>query len=174
MKRRTLIVAVVVTAVLSVSATVGAVLLFTGPTVAGCQTYRLPDTGGKQSIPVPAFCRNAICELNFDWWGSPIGAFSGGLGFAVQAVQWDDGYWHAGPALSFAGIQASQGIGRNGNGDPEAVVGFYTVPGGETDGYIALWDDLGGENSPLRWTFQFKQAVPNYDIHDVTLYICTD
>jgi len=178
MKKRTVIIAVVVGGLLSVAAAVGARVMFAtgvGPAVGNCKTYQIADTGGKVSSPVPLFCRDKICEISVGWWGEPVGAFSPGLSWEVNFIQWNDGNWQAGPAASIGGASLSDGHGHNGDAVEESVLGPYRTynPEDEPVSYFQLWDDQGTERNQLKLTFQMVQADPgNPEFTSVILFIC--
>lgn len=173
MKRRTLVVVLAVTAVLSAAVAVGAWAISVtgpGPLVGDCKTWQVADAGGRVSFPVPSFCRDDICEISAGWWGEPAGAYNPGLTFQVDFIQWNDGAWQAGPAICMAGECTSEGHGVNGDGVAESIFGPWGTPEGT---HFQLWDDLAPEDKQLRMTLELHQADPAApQFESVIMFIC--
>ncbi len=135
----------------------------------GCYTESIPDSGGLFTIRGPDLCESTFCTVHVSWEGPDFGVAKPGLFWPIDLYQRSDGSWIAGPAMAIAGIKTTDGIGINGNGSSEDVVG-----GGQTTtgNLFSIHDDYTGiENDRSWWTFELDNSI-GAPLTNVNVYVC--
>ena len=124
--------------------------------IGNCERRQL-KSGGRIKVAVPDFCRDRLCRLYVLWKGEPIGAYVNGLTWGVDYIQFNRGWWAAGPAVNIGGMAFSDGLGRNGDGIVHGLISGQTSDGS----FIALMDDDPPyENGPGKLVFEMRNNDP--------------